>query len=194
MAQAGSTGAAVRGTTRPLRTVSTRLNGPSFCSSTCIDAPKRPVAVGIPGYVVPTDQSASLYLKSASPVAKIESFPAGALTATPVESSAGSARYDVKASGWGQARLTVLLADDLQRDEIRPITGVGAGGIFLKIRLPILVGVPILGQQAQIIPIRSGQDAADGKLPLFPQVRQIIMTGIHPQAEIEALPLAAPPP
>eukprot|EP00456_Euglypha_rotunda_P017666 TRINITY_DN16099_c0_g1_i1.p2 TRINITY_DN16099_c0_g1~~TRINITY_DN16099_c0_g1_i1.p2 ORF type:complete len:317 (-),score=83.66 TRINITY_DN16099_c0_g1_i1:10-960(-) len=74
-------------------------------------ANKRPVAVGIPGYVVPTDQSASLYLKSASPVAKIESFPAGALTATPVESSAGSARYDVKASGWGQARLTVTYAD-----------------------------------------------------------------------------------
>lgn len=74
-------------------------------------ANKRPVAVGIPGYVVPTDQSASLYLKSASPVAKIESFPAGALTATPVESSPGSARYDVKASGWGQARLTVTYAD-----------------------------------------------------------------------------------
>lgn len=74
-------------------------------------ANKRPVAVGIPGYVLPTDQSASLYLKSASPVAKIESFPAGALTATPVESSAGSARYDVKASGWGQARLTITYAD-----------------------------------------------------------------------------------
>ncbi|KAK0349708.1 hypothetical protein LTR94_032007, partial [Friedmanniomyces endolithicus] len=55
--------------------------------------------------------SASLYLKSASPVAKIESFPVGALTATPVESSAGSARYDLKASGWGQARLTVTYAD-----------------------------------------------------------------------------------
>ncbi|BBD03163.1 MULTISPECIES: DUF5695 domain-containing protein [Sphingobium] len=74
-------------------------------------ANKRPVAVGIPGYVVPTDQSASLYLKSASPVAKIESFPVGALTATPVESSAGSARYALKASGWGQARLTVTYAD-----------------------------------------------------------------------------------
>jgi hypothetical protein len=74
-------------------------------------ANKRPVAVGIPGYVVPTDQSASLYLKSPSPVAKIESFPAGALTATPVESSPGSTRYDVKASGWGQARLTITYAD-----------------------------------------------------------------------------------
>lgn len=74
-------------------------------------ANRRPVAVGIPGYVLPTDQSASLFLKSPSPVAKIESFPAGALTATPVDSSAGSARYDVKASGWGQARLTITYAD-----------------------------------------------------------------------------------
>ncbi|QGP80990.1 DUF5695 domain-containing protein [Sphingobium sp. CAP-1] len=74
-------------------------------------ANRRPVAVGIPGYVVPTDQQASLYLKSPSPVAKIESFPAGALTATPTESGTGWARYDVKASGWGQARLTVTYAD-----------------------------------------------------------------------------------
>ncbi|NWK94407.1 hypothetical protein DM806_01630 [Sphingobium lactosutens] len=74
-------------------------------------ANKRPVAVGIPGYVVPTDQSARLYLKSASPVAKIESFPAGALTATPAENGTGWARYDVKASGWGQARLTVTYAN-----------------------------------------------------------------------------------
>ncbi len=74
-------------------------------------ANKRPVAVGIPGYVVPTDQSASLFLKSPNPVAKIESFPAGALTATPNDNGTGWARYDVKASGWGQARLTVTYAD-----------------------------------------------------------------------------------
>lgn len=74
-------------------------------------ANKRPVAVGIPGYVVPTDQSASLFLKSSSPVVRIESVPAGALTATPTENGNGWARYDVKASGWGQARLTVSYAD-----------------------------------------------------------------------------------
>lgn len=74
-------------------------------------ANKRPVAVGIPGYVVPTDQSASLFLKSPSKVAKIESFPAGALTATPNDSGAGWARYDIRASGWGQARLTISYAD-----------------------------------------------------------------------------------
>jgi len=74
-------------------------------------ANKRPVAVGIPGYVVPTDQIASLFLKTPSKVAKIESFPEGALTATSEKSGTGWARYQVKASGWGQARLTVTYAD-----------------------------------------------------------------------------------
>ncbi|WP_443478667.1 DUF5695 domain-containing protein [Novosphingobium aerophilum] len=74
-------------------------------------ANKRPVAVGIPGYVVPTDQTASLFLKTPSKVAKIESFPAGALTATSEKSGTGWARYRVKASEWGQARLTVTYAD-----------------------------------------------------------------------------------
>ncbi|EQB15419.1 DUF5695 domain-containing protein [Novosphingobium lindaniclasticum] len=74
-------------------------------------ANKRPVAVGIPGYVVPTDQTASLFLKTPSKVAKIESFPAGALTATSEKSGSDWARYRIKASGWGQARLTVTYAD-----------------------------------------------------------------------------------
>ncbi|UIJ44667.1 DUF5695 domain-containing protein [Sphingomonas cannabina] len=74
-------------------------------------ANKRPVAIGIPGYVVPTDQQASLFLKAPSAVATIESFPAGALTATPAESGSDWARYTVRASGWGQARLTVTYAD-----------------------------------------------------------------------------------
>jgi len=72
----------------------------------------RPVAVGIPGYVVPTDQEASLFLKSPKPVAKIESFPAGALTATPVKAGAGWSRYAVRASGWGRATLSITYADD----------------------------------------------------------------------------------
>jgi hypothetical protein len=74
-------------------------------------ANKRPVAVGIPGYVVPTDQSASLFLKAPSAVARIDSFPAGALTATRRDSGSDWARYDVRATGWGQARLTVTYAD-----------------------------------------------------------------------------------
>lgn len=72
----------------------------------------RPVAVGIPGYVVPTDMDASLFLKSSQPVIKVESEPAGALTATPAAPVNGWARYAVRASGWGRARLSITYADN----------------------------------------------------------------------------------
>lgn len=78
-------------------------------------ANKRPVAVGIPGYVLPTDQTASLFLKAPTRVARIESHPAGVLTATPETSGTGWARYRVKAIGWGRARLTVTYADGQQQ-------------------------------------------------------------------------------
>lgn len=71
----------------------------------------RPVAVGLPGYVAPTDQEMSLFLKSPKPVTRIESLPAGALTATPVKAGAGWARYAIKASGWGRATLSITYAD-----------------------------------------------------------------------------------
>lgn len=74
-------------------------------------AQRRPVAVGIPGYVIPTDLRASLFLKYASAVAKIESYPQGALVATPTASAKGWARYDIQAHGWGQARLSITYAD-----------------------------------------------------------------------------------
>lgn len=48
-------------------------------------AQKRPVAIGIPGYVVPTDMEAALFLHSPQKVASISAEPAGALSATPVE-------------------------------------------------------------------------------------------------------------
>ena len=67
--------------------------------------------VGIPGYVAPTDQTPSLFLKSPKPVARIESLPAGALTATPVKTGSGWARYAIKASGWGRATLSITYAD-----------------------------------------------------------------------------------
>jgi len=73
----------------------------------------RPVAVGVPGYVVPTDQTASLFLKSASPVASISAYPAGALTLIPAGTGTDTSwqRYTVRAQGWGQARLTITYAD-----------------------------------------------------------------------------------
>ena len=74
-------------------------------------ANKRPVAVGIPGYVLPTDQTASLFLRSPSPVASISAFPQGSLRATAEEGGKGWSRYKIQATGWGRARLTVTYAD-----------------------------------------------------------------------------------
>ncbi|MEG3086449.1 DUF5695 domain-containing protein [Sphingomonas sp. PB4P5] len=78
---------------------------------TTLTAEKRPVAVGVPGYVVPTDLEASLFLKAPHRVAKIESYPAGALTVTAAGSAKGWAKYTVRGVRWGQARLSITYAD-----------------------------------------------------------------------------------
>ena len=79
-------------------------------------AQRRPVAVGIPGYVVPTDLEATLFLHSTQPVASIAAEPANALSATPTTAPAsatakGWLRYTIKSQGWGPARLNVTYAD-----------------------------------------------------------------------------------
>lgn len=79
-------------------------------------AQRRPVAVGIPGYVVPTDLDATLFLHSAQKVASIAGEPANALTATPTAAPASAAskgwlRYTIKSQGWGPARLNITYAD-----------------------------------------------------------------------------------
>lgn len=75
-------------------------------------AQKRPVAVGIPGYVVPTDLEATLFLKSPQKVVGITSSPENALAVTPDKSTAkGWARYAVRGNVWGPARLSIAYAD-----------------------------------------------------------------------------------
>lgn len=90
----------------------------------------RPVAVGIPGYVLPTDQTASLFLKSPTPVKSFTASPAGALTVTPDGSGKGWARYAVRAQGWGPARLSVTYADGqvqtISYDITKPLDQVAA--------------------------------------------------------------------
>lgn len=95
------------------RTIGVRfVTAPSIAAiEDTLVANHRPVAVGIPGYVVPTDQEAALFLKTPSPVAKVESLPAGALTATPTASAKGWARYTVRSKGWGRASLAITYAD-----------------------------------------------------------------------------------
>jgi hypothetical protein len=71
----------------------------------------RPVAVGIPGYVVPTDTDAALFVAAPSAIARLDVTPAGALTFTRGESANGWTRYAVRGVRWGRARLAITYAD-----------------------------------------------------------------------------------
>ncbi|WP_156457905.1 DUF5695 domain-containing protein [Sphingomonas sp. Leaf412] len=77
-----------------------------------LTANRRPVAVGLPGYVVPTDQQASLFLNSPQAVKHIAVSPADALTVTPDGTVNGWRRYAVRAGGFGRARVSITYADD----------------------------------------------------------------------------------
>ncbi len=79
-----------------------------------IAAAGRPVAVGVPGYIVPQNSDARLILNYSKPVKSMLVEPAGALTLTPAgKTPAGWAAYAVKAIGWGRARLTLTYTDGL---------------------------------------------------------------------------------
>ncbi|MBO0911596.1 MAG: hypothetical protein J2P13_07355 [Acidobacteria bacterium] len=78
-------------------------------------ANRRPVAVGIPGYVMPTDIDGRLFLNYPRAVASLKVEPRGALSvdrlAAPLH--AGWAAYAVHGRDWGRARLTVTYDDGL---------------------------------------------------------------------------------
>uniref|UniRef100_UPI0026143CA5 DUF5695 domain-containing protein n=1 Tax=uncultured Sphingomonas sp. TaxID=158754 RepID=UPI0026143CA5 len=71
----------------------------------------RPVAIGLPGYVVPTDQEAALFVRAPSAITSIESYPAGSVTATRAGTAKGWTRLAVRGTQWGPARLTLGYAD-----------------------------------------------------------------------------------
>ena len=74
----------------------------------------RPVAVGIPGYVLPTDMEARLFLKYPKAVKSMTVEPAGAMTIKEGASRVpGWKNYSVQGMLWGRARLTVTYADGL---------------------------------------------------------------------------------
>jgi hypothetical protein len=75
---------------------------------------RRPVAVGVPGYVLPSDINGRLFLNYAVPVKSFAVEPEGAIKITKsTQSAKGWAAYDVAGSGWGRARLTITYADGL---------------------------------------------------------------------------------
>ena len=74
----------------------------------------RPVAVGVPGYILPQNIDAHLFLKYEQPVSSIQVEPANAIAVTkeaPTPEKWQSYRLSGKA--WGRARLTITYKDGL---------------------------------------------------------------------------------
>ncbi|RZJ81147.1 MAG: hypothetical protein EOO47_05265 [Flavobacterium sp.] len=77
-------------------------------------ANKRPVAVGIPGYVITQDVNAKLFLNYVQGVKSIAVFPKDALIIKPSTTlKNGIKTYDVNGKTWGRARVTVTYNDGL---------------------------------------------------------------------------------
>lgn len=73
---------------------------------------ERPVAVGLPGYVLPMNENGKLFIQYPSKVSRITVYPEGAITLTRKGETPGKwAEYDVKANEWGRARVSVLYDD-----------------------------------------------------------------------------------
>ncbi len=79
-------------------------------------ANSRPVAVGIPGYVLPTDMSVQLFLKYSKGVKSIEIEPKGAITVAANKPTAGGwTAYALQGKIWGRARMVVTYEDGLRQ-------------------------------------------------------------------------------
>ncbi len=73
---------------------------------------KRPVAIGIPGYVLSNDIEGKLFLKSAVWPKTVEFYPKGSISGK-LQSSAGNGwrAFGLRSNGWGRARVTITYAD-----------------------------------------------------------------------------------
>ncbi|EJD01001.1 uncharacterized protein FOMMEDRAFT_21464 [Fomitiporia mediterranea MF3/22] len=78
---------------------------------------KRPMAVGIPGYVLPQDQTGKLFLNYASPVRSLSVSPAGALSSKKNGDSLNSSwvGFDITPNTWGRSRLTITYDDGTEQ-------------------------------------------------------------------------------
>ncbi|WP_081933420.1 DUF5695 domain-containing protein [Shewanella mangrovi] len=74
-------------------------------------ANQRPVAVGLPGYVAPTDLPVDLYLNTPSGVHAITVTPKAALEVLPASSKGDWRHFKVTGKHWGRARLNIYYDD-----------------------------------------------------------------------------------
>jgi hypothetical protein len=73
----------------------------------------RPVAVGVPGYVLPMDIAAHLYLKYAASVKSVAVKPKGTISVSPQRAEHGWKTYALRGKTWGRSRLTIKYDDGL---------------------------------------------------------------------------------
>lgn len=76
-----------------------------------LSANARPVVVGIPGYVLPTDLTGDLWLSSRQAIRSVDASPNGALEVTAAQGVPGWSRYRVTGKQWGRSRLVITYAD-----------------------------------------------------------------------------------
>ena len=77
-----------------------------------LKADGRPVAVGIPGYVLPNDIEGKLFLNAPSKVASVTVEPERAMTIAPARAPSSKWHaFAIKSNGWGRVRLTVKYSD-----------------------------------------------------------------------------------
>jgi hypothetical protein len=94
----------------------------------------RPVAVGIPGYILPMDLEARLFLKYPEAVESMKVEPTGALAwKEEARTPRGWRNYAVQGKQWGRARLTITYRDGLvqtvhyfvSKPEVQALTDMG---------------------------------------------------------------------
>ncbi|KAH8105026.1 hypothetical protein DFH11DRAFT_1864351 [Phellopilus nigrolimitatus] len=78
---------------------------------------RRPVAVGIPGYILPQDQVGKLFLSYSSSVQSLSVSPVGALSWTANSDSQNTSwvGYDIMPKAWGRSRLTITYTDETEQ-------------------------------------------------------------------------------
>lgn len=77
---------------------------------------ERPVAMGVPGYVLPNDVNGKLFLNYSGEVQSMDIEPAGALEISEGEDTPeGWKTYQVKGKEWGRSRLTVTYRNGLKQ-------------------------------------------------------------------------------
>ncbi|MBP8302777.1 MAG: LamG domain-containing protein [Phycisphaerae bacterium] len=77
-----------------------------------LEANRRPVAIGVPGYILPQGLEGRLFLKYPAAVQSVVSEPAGAIQCTQDKDTSGAWQaFTLQGRTWGRARLLVTYAD-----------------------------------------------------------------------------------